>query len=478
MRGLLRDFKDAPVVWSGVFLLLTVVQTLIPVMRLMLSSAAVMQGNAVWGEKAGWFISSMRGLPYPTTLMVSVLVVMMVVSAAINQRRRDLALLSMQGATPLQLTLRTCAQVFLLDVASSVFSLVLAPTLAHWLFPFFATQLEAEGLPYADAAMPQQLSAWTYGAGLGFTVAMLGAFLTIRTVSHISPVEALREASGTPKAVGVPRRVFAIIAFVGAIIATSCGLLLTKHVVLGQVKSLSFAALTPLFYCCVLAAVLVVAAICLAGPAVLAKTVQIWTALLPLPSASWRIACRQGAARARRSTATVMPLVAGMMLVMSYTGITQIFRATLRVMPNDLTAGWAVPGFVRILALLGPALLVVLTGVLAGYLISTHGRGLDLALVSIAGATPRQLSLIAAFDGLITAMTAAVLAFVMSVLMTAVFAAGMYKAFGLVGFAIPWQQWLLILMVLAVVLTGISWCTVRQSLKASPAAYIARYSGE
>lgn len=478
MRGLFKDFKDAPVVWGGVFLLLAIVQTLIPTMRIMLSNATVMQGDAVWGEKAGWFIRSMSGLPYPTTLIVSVLVVMMVVSSAINQRRRDLALLSLQGATPLQLTLRTCIQVFLLDVASSVFSLVLSPKLARWLFPFFATQLEADGLPYATVEMPQQISAWMYGAGIGFIVAMIGAFLTIRTVSRISPVEALREASSTPKTVSVPRRVFAMIALTGAVISIACGMFLTKHVVLGQMKNLSFSTLSPLFYCCVMAAVLFVTAICLAAPAVLAKTVHTWTTVLPFPSASWRIACGQAAARARRSTSTVIPLVAGMILVMSYTGITQVFRATLAIMPSDLTAGWEVPGFVRILALLGPALLVVLTGVLAGYLLSTHGRGLDLALVSIAGAEPRQLSMISAFDGLITAITSSVLAFIASLLVTSIFAVGMYKAFGLVGFTMPWKQWLFILIVLLPVSTGISWLTVRRFLQESPAAYIARYSGE
>ena len=164
--------------------------------------------------------------------------------------------------------------------------------------------------------------------------------------------------------------------------------------------------------------------------------------------------------------------------MMSYTGLTQIFRATLVMMPRNLAAEWEVPGFVRILALLGPALLLVLTGVLAGYLISTYGRGLDLALLSVAGAEPRQLSMIAAFDGLITAVTAAVLAFIASMLVTSIFAVGMYKALGLVGFAVPWKQWLFILIVLLPVSTGISWLTVRRSLQESPAAYIARYSSE
>lgn len=123
MRGLIKDFKDASVVWGGVFLLLAVVQILIPTMRIMMSNAAASRGNIVWGEKAGWFVSSMSGLTYPVTLFAGVLVIMMVVSASIQQRRGDLALFSLQGATPMQLTLRTCAQVLLLDVSASVGSL-------------------------------------------------------------------------------------------------------------------------------------------------------------------------------------------------------------------------------------------------------------------------------------------------------------------------------------------------------------------
>lgn len=478
MRGLFKDFKDAPVVWGGVFLLLVVVQTLIPTMRIMLSNAAATQGNVVWGTKAGYFFNSMSGLPYPTALIVGVLVVMMVVSAAINQRRRNLALLSLQGATPLQLTLRTCAQVLLLDVVASVVSLACSPSLARLLFPFFATQLEAEGLPYATVETSRMLLAWLHGAGIGFVVAIIGAFLTIRAVSHISPVEALREASSTPKTVSISRRILAIIALAGAILSVGSGLLLTKYVNLEQVHQLSFSTLSPLFYCCVLAILLLVIAICFAGPAVLAKTVRAWTAVFPFPSASWRVACGQAASRARRSTATVIPLVAGMILVMSYTGLTQIFSVTMTKMPGNLTAGWEVPGFARILALLGPALLLILAGVLAGYLISSRGRGLDLALVSITGAEPRQLSMVAAFDGLVTAITAAALSFVASTLMTSIFAVGIYKAFGLVSFAVPWKQWFFILVVLLPVLTGISWLTVQRSRQEPPATYIARYSGE
>jgi putative ABC transport system permease protein len=478
MRGLIKDFKNTPMVWGGVFLLLIVVQTLIPAMRIMMSNAAASRGDVVWGEKAGWFVGSMSGLTYPVTLFAGVLVIMMVVSASIQQRRSDLALFSLQGATPMQLTLRTCAQILLLDAAASVISLFISPQLARLLFSFFAVQLEAPGLPYTAVGIPRMVLSWSYGIGIGFVVAVVGAFLTIRTVSRISPVEALRQAASTPKTVSLPKRVLALAALAGSIAVVTCGMFITKHVDIEQIQQLSFSTLSPLFYCCVLAAVLFVAAICFAGPAVLAGTVRTWTAVLPFHSPSWRIACGQAVSRARRSTSTVIPLVAGMILVMSYTGLTQIFRATLVMMPRNLAAEWEVPGFVRILALLGPALLLVLTGVLAGYLISTHGRGLDLALLSVAGAEPRQLSMIAAFDGLITAVTAAVLAFIASMLVTSIFAVGMYKAFGLVGFAVPWKQWLFILIVLLPVSTGISWLTVRRSLQESPAAYIARYSDE
>jgi hypothetical protein len=74
--------------------------------------------------------------------------------------------------------------------------------------------------------------------------------------------------------------------------------------------------------------------------------------------------------------------------------------------------------------------------------------------------------------------TAAVLAFIANMLVTSIFAVGMYKSFGLVGFAVPWKQWLFILIVLLPVSTGISCLTVRRSLQESPAAYIPRYSGE
>lgn len=165
---------------------------------------------------------------------------------------------------------------------------------------------------------------------------------------------------------------------------------------------------------------------------------------------------------------------------MPYTGHADTFHAALALLLDGLTAGgWEVPLLpASLLCLTRRCCLLALAGILAYYAISAHGRQLDLAPVSIAGTEMKQLFAITALDGLITAATAAFISIAASATITAAFAAGMYKAFRPVGYALPVKQWLAVLAVLALVLTLCTWLTVRKSVKRPPTALVTRYNGE
>lgn len=154
MRGLLRDFRDAPVVWGAVLLLLAVVQCVSGMVMVMLSNARMAMAVPGLHGRAVMFSMELSGPPLVPMIVVGMLMVLLVVSSAIRQRRRALALIALQGATPGQLTSRVCAQVLLLDVAATLVSLIVSPALARGLYPFATRQLEANGLPF----LPQDVT--------------------------------------------------------------------------------------------------------------------------------------------------------------------------------------------------------------------------------------------------------------------------------------------------------------------------------
>ncbi|MED7620907.1 UNVERIFIED_CONTAM: ABC transporter permease, partial [Bifidobacterium longum subsp. infantis] len=121
--------------------------------------------------------------------VVGMLMVLLVVSSAIRQRRRALALIALQGATPGQLTSRVCAQVLLLEVAATLVSLIVSPALARGLYPFATRQLEANGLPCLPQAGTGMLRAGRCRIVLGFAMALVGPPLTVLVVGGIAPVD-------------------------------------------------------------------------------------------------------------------------------------------------------------------------------------------------------------------------------------------------------------------------------------------------
>ena len=96
MRGLLRDFRDAPVVWGAVLLLLAVVQCVSGMVMVMLSNARMAMAVPGLHGRAVMFSMELSGPPLVPMIVVGMLMVLLVVSSAIRQRRRALALIALQ----------------------------------------------------------------------------------------------------------------------------------------------------------------------------------------------------------------------------------------------------------------------------------------------------------------------------------------------------------------------------------------------
>lgn len=473
MRLLLRDFKDAPLAWSGVILVLIASQTMVGLLAMMLSSAKALGDLPGMAEQSHTAYQNLM-IPFMALLVAAVLIVLQIVSSVINQCRRNLALLALQGATPWQLTSLTCLRVFTLAFAASVVSLAVSFLLARPLYAWETSQFMIGRQPFIAS---HQLASWIAGTSCGILVALIGALLTIRTISKISPVESLRAAIIPPKTAGLARRVAAVLCLLAALVVMLMPVMQARTIPNEQLVRLHTAApILPIAMGSTFGFMLLLAVICLAGPSLLGTVTNGWTKLVALRQPSWLVACRQANARMRSLSSTVIPLIVGVSLLMMTDSFYQTSADSSRLLPPNLDVSSS--DFFMLITLLGPALVVTLAGVCAGHLISAHGRSLDLSLISIAGADPNQLEIMSALEGFIMATTAVSISFTSSLLPVMAYAAGFHKVFGAASIGIPWAHWALVYLLLTSAASLASWVTVRKSAGRSPAGVIAQYTGE
>ena len=473
MRSIMRDFRDAPAAWGGVLLVLIVAQSELGMLAMMLSSANELKHRPSMAVAGNTTYQNLM-IPFVALVVATVLVLSQVVSSLITQRRRNLALLALQGATPWQLTRLMCLRVLTLTVVATVLACIISVPLTHPLYAWETSQFVVGEQPFlADHA----IIAWMIGEVCGFAVAMIGTLITIRAANRVAPVEALRVATNPPRTVGVVRRVLAITIAIIAILIMVLPVIEARRIDHDELVKLDSAEpILPISAASTIGFILLLVSMCLFGPLLFGWTTTVWTSIVALPCASWRIACEQATARARNLSAVLIPLTVGISLVMMMDSFYVTGEASSHLLPPNLNVESS--NFSMILTLLGPALAVVLAGICAGYLILAHSRSLDLALISITGAEPRQLHLMAGFEGVIAVTTATLLSFLSSLVPLIIFVAGFHRVFGVARLGIPWAQWGLIYGLLIVAATLASWLTVRPSLHASPAGVISRYTGE
>jgi putative ABC transport system permease protein len=149
---------------------------------------------------------------------VAVTVIASAFGLSVAQRRRDLALLRIVGATPRQVARMVRAEAALVGVAGSALGCLLgvagAPLLARWIAgrglspAWFSVQLTAASVPALVIAFLA-----------GVAVAVASVLVAARRAGRIRPSEALREAAVEPSRIG-PARLFGGLGCLVAGIAT------------------------------------------------------------------------------------------------------------------------------------------------------------------------------------------------------------------------------------------------------------------
>ena len=319
------------------------------------------------------------------------------------------------------------------------------------------------------------------GLAVGFATAILATSLTLRDLAKMTPVRVARRAEESESVERLRHGRGLVPLFLGL------ALLLLPLPVFAYLSSSGPRSLDPKQVSAVLNAVgsgplfailLLLIALARAGEPVIGRVTQLWTALVPSSSAVWRIARSQAEARSRDTTfgSTVIALTACMFLVGGLLTAGSTSTVAMNKVPGieNITSG----GTLELLYGFWAALLIALVGVIAGFTIAARDRDLDLALLSIAGANPQQLTAISILDGTIVTTTGIIIAAVGTGLVglsTALVYCPLVHSLSIV---FPWRFFLICGLPIIVVGSLATMLTARPALRRSPIAILQGAIGE
>jgi putative ABC transport system permease protein len=440
MKWAFNDLRANKGVWSGVLLVLVVTQTTLCAMGVVMGVKNYYLAFPGQTGEVAKHLGSGLGLVYGTAVILGCLVIMSTLEASIRQRRQGLALLSLLGATPQQVLALTVAQVFVLTMASSVMGLALSPFLAPRILEFHSAVLHLS--PLIAFTWQGFLFSALKGLAAGFITAVLGTCLTLRELKRMVPVELLRRTGGQDGPVR-SRRVLGGFLLFGSFLALllpfASAFILSRNNLSTMSKEQITQVLTPMSSGPLLAIVLFLIALACSGGPIIQWTTRIWTRLIPVPAAVWKIARAQAVVRSRGKAfgSTIISLTACLLLVGGLLATGQTSTASIRNIPQLKNMSSASP--MELFSGFWAALLITLIGAVASFAISAKERNIDLSLVSIAGAGPRQLLTLSALDGFILMTTGVLVASTATWVAGAATAVAVFPLSGSFHVVFPWQ---------------------------------------
>ncbi|MFC4070330.1 FtsX-like permease family protein [Actinoplanes subglobosus] len=256
-------------------------------------------------------MNALLGTAGGVTTFVSVFVVASTFAFAVAQRRREIGLLRMAGATPRQVRRTVFAEAAVVGVVASAAGCLLgscgAPMLARLLVD---ERLAPPWFAIGDQRWPYHVAFWT-----GLIVAMAGVVTATVRAGRIRPSEALREASVDVRAMTALRWIFGV-GILAAGLGLLCWRLLTDP---GEALHRKTYTTQPM---------LLITAVALLAP-VLAGPLARLVAWLParLPGATGMLIQENASAARRRTAAVAAPILITVALAGSLLGTTATITA-------------------------------------------------------------------------------------------------------------------------------------------------------
>ncbi|MDO5682615.1 MAG: hypothetical protein Q4G46_07295 [Propionibacteriaceae bacterium] len=321
----------------------------------------------------------------------------------IAARRGAFARLALAGATPGQVVRVVMSQLVVVTLACAVVGDILAAVL----FPFY---LDAEAADREMAVPKVGQALWAYLAAnlLCVGMALIGGWRQARAASRIPPVEALRPVRETPAATRRRRWILRGLAIAGCLLV-----IIGSFVVFPGIATVAGPDAGDLaFQLAVLLLVVTGLAIAVAGPSALAGFASAWASLIPSPGGVWHLARTTLRVRAERFARSVTPIMFAVGLMAGMIATIGTLEASMLAAGRELVLSSAGP--FAIFTLVGAPLIVSGAGAVGGLVMMARQRDAELALASIVGATPRQRILTSLFEALLITVTGVIAGLLMA----------------------------------------------------------------
>ncbi|MEE6387828.1 FtsX-like permease family protein [Microbacterium paraoxydans] len=227
-----------------------------------------------------------------TCILVALFIVAGTLSLSVQARRREYALLRAVGATPSQVHALIARETLVVAVVAAL--LGIAP--GYLLSSVLQSAFVAGGVIPGDFAL-----ALSPFPALAATVLVLGAAwgaarIAARRPARLDPIEALRESSTGPGPIGLPRVITGIVCAAAGVSISTVPLTVRGDAAVGASAG---------------AAILLIVALALLGPWLVALSVRLVGPVLRRSSAAGFLAAAHTTAGSRRMAAAILPIALG-----------------------------------------------------------------------------------------------------------------------------------------------------------------------
>jgi len=400
----LAELRDSWSAWCGVSVAFIATNFTLALSALtqLTGVEAVRSGALDFWQSAAFTVGPVLNMAF--CALVGAAVIGSSTSLVVDSRRGSLARLALTGATPGQVVSTIMSQLAVVSLACSLVGDGLALAVFEPTLRYLASDPgETVAVPVAVYAAWPLLLANLFAVGLS----LLGGYRQARKGSRIPPVEALRQATGDVEERMTPGRWVAS-ALLGLVIV----LAYLAIPALTEVRTKE--TFSNIFLTGVVILVVTAALLARLAPLLVGRVARAWTRLLPSSNPSWDLARSTTVAKAARLTKSVVPVMMAVGLLFGMVAIGQSMQSSLYTSGEDVQLSGV--GAAAMLTFLGLPLLVAVAGGVGSLIMMSKQRDAELALVGIAGATPLQRLAMPVWEGVIIAVTGALLSVVMVVL--------------------------------------------------------------
>lgn len=470
-RVYLAELRDSWPAWLGVSLTFIVTNLSFANSSLVLASgwAAVSSGELALYDSAEFTAAPI------TNYVFSGIVALVVISGGarmvVDSRRGALARLALAGASPRQVIASVLVQLAAVSLACAVIADIIALATLDPYLGFLTTGVES-GLEIAKPA-PVYAVGQMLLANLGVVaVALIGGYSQARRAAAVTPVEALRQATGgTEFRMRPVRWVFAIL---------GVALLIGLFAAIGPIASeRNSETVSTLLQLSVIALMVFVVVVSLLAPLLIGPLTQAWTRILPIPDPAWTLTRLNLAARGAQFARSAVPVIFTVGLMFGLLSIFPTIYATSLI--NEFPGGVITldkANLGAVLSLVGPALAIALAGGVGNVFMMSKRRDAELALLGITGATPNQRQRMAVLEALILTATSTMLGLPAYAVMAAYFALSLSRVGYTPALSVPVSAWLVAVLGTTLILVAATYLPTLRALAQPEPRVVAAMVGQ